>query len=167
MASERAMVAGFCGSISELPVFTAVEIGEHPVACAPKNFTGFSSTNPSLLSSSNAFLILVINDPPAIGTTTLSGILHPNCSAISKHSVILQVEILCSARSIAISGQPPSQPRRLNKRCESHRQPRLKPHRQRQQFRVAPHICGPLRNTLTAKCTLGNRRPDQIVVVGN
>jgi len=34
MASERAMVAGFCGSISALPVFTEVEIGEHPVACA-------------------------------------------------------------------------------------------------------------------------------------
>src|SRR6266852_2269194 len=62
MASERAMVAGFCGSISELPVFTAVEIGEHPVACAPKNFTGFGSTSPSWINSSNAFLIFVIND---------------------------------------------------------------------------------------------------------
>ncbi len=30
MASERAMVVGFCGSISALPVFTAVEIGEQP-----------------------------------------------------------------------------------------------------------------------------------------
>ena len=28
MASERAMVFGFCGSMSLLPVFTAVEIGE-------------------------------------------------------------------------------------------------------------------------------------------
>ena len=40
-------VEGFCGSISVLPSFTAVEIGEHPVACAPKNFTGFGSTMPS------------------------------------------------------------------------------------------------------------------------
>jgi len=31
MASERAMVEGFCGSISELPVLTAVEMGEQPV----------------------------------------------------------------------------------------------------------------------------------------
>ena len=81
------MVAGFCGSISALPVFTAVEMGEHPVACAPKNFTGLSSTKPSLLSSSNAFLILVINDPPAMGTTTLSGKRQPSCSAISKPTV--------------------------------------------------------------------------------
>jgi hypothetical protein len=81
------MVAGFCGSISVLPVFTAVEMGEHPVACAPKNFTGFSSTNPIFTSSSNAFLILTINDPPAIGQTTLSGKRQPSCSAISKPTV--------------------------------------------------------------------------------
>ena len=36
MASERAIVFGRCGSISLLYCLTAVEIGEHPVACAPK-----------------------------------------------------------------------------------------------------------------------------------
>jgi hypothetical protein len=45
MASERAMVFGRCGSISLLYCLIAVEIGEHPVACAPKNFTGFGSTS--------------------------------------------------------------------------------------------------------------------------
>ena len=83
MASERAIVFGRCGSISLLYCLTAVEIGEQPEACAPKNFTGFGSTRPSRISSSNAFLIFVISDPPAIGTTTLSGKRQPSCSAIS------------------------------------------------------------------------------------
>src|SRR5258707_13310823 len=61
MASERAMVLGFCGSKRSLLFLTASEIGEQPVACAPKNFTGFASTRPSAISSSKAFLILVIN----------------------------------------------------------------------------------------------------------
>ena len=83
MASERAMVFGFCGSISLLPAFTAVLMGLHPVACAPKNFTLLASTSPSSASSRKALAILVINDPPAIGTTTLSGSRQPSCSAIS------------------------------------------------------------------------------------
>ena len=73
MASDRAIVVGFCGSISAFPAFTAVEIGEHPVACAPKIFTGLASTRPSLISSSNAFLIFVISDPPAMGTHDVVG----------------------------------------------------------------------------------------------
>ena len=48
MASERAMVEGFCGSISSLLFFTASEMGEHPVAWAPKNLTGLSATSPSV-----------------------------------------------------------------------------------------------------------------------
>ena len=87
MARERAMVAGFCGSMSGLPALTAVEIGEQPVACAPKNFTGLASTRPSAINSSKAFLIFVMSEPPAIGTTTLSGRRQPNCSAISKPTV--------------------------------------------------------------------------------
>src|ERR1700691_6644289 len=79
IASERAIVFGRCGAISLLYCLIAVEMGEHPEACAPKNFTGFGSTSPSRISSSNAFLILVINDPPAIGTTTLSGKHQPSC----------------------------------------------------------------------------------------
>src|ERR1035441_1766895 len=81
------MVFGRCGSISSQYCLTAVEIGEHPDACAPKNFTGFGSTSPRRISSSNAFLIFVISDPPAIGTTTLSGNFQPSCSAISYPTV--------------------------------------------------------------------------------
>src|SRR6202011_5160467 len=87
MASERAMVLGFCGSKRASPRFTALEIGEHPVACAPKNFPDFSSTQPSVTSSRNPLAILPISEPPAMGTTTLSGSLQPSCSAISKPCV--------------------------------------------------------------------------------
>ena len=58
MASDRAMVEGFCGSISVFPAFTAVEIGEHPVACAPKYFTGFASTSPKVNQFLKRFLDL-------------------------------------------------------------------------------------------------------------
>ena len=63
--------------------FTPSAIGEQPVACAPKNFTCLGSTQPRWASSQNAFAILPISEPPAIGTTTLSGNSHPSCSAIS------------------------------------------------------------------------------------
>src|SRR6476660_4501820 len=65
MASERAIVAGFWGSISSRPAFTAVLIGLQPVACAPKKCTSFSATSPSSISSLNALWIFVIRDPPA------------------------------------------------------------------------------------------------------
>src|SRR5439155_27206755 len=84
MASERAIVDGFCGWISVSPVLTAVEIGEQPVASAPKKRNVLGSTRPSVISSSNAFLIFVISEPPAMGTTMLSGRRQPSCSAISK-----------------------------------------------------------------------------------
>ena len=58
MASERAIVDGFCGWISVSPVLTAVEIGEQPVACAPKKRTVLGSTRPSVISSSKAFSAL-------------------------------------------------------------------------------------------------------------
>jgi hypothetical protein len=51
MASERAMVAGFCGSISLRPALTAALMGLQPVAWAPKNFTLLASTRPSSTSS--------------------------------------------------------------------------------------------------------------------
>src|SRR5438876_8096503 len=60
IASERAMVLGFCGSKRARPRFTPSEMGEQPVACAPKNFTGLSSTHPSVTSSLNAFAIFVM-----------------------------------------------------------------------------------------------------------
>jgi len=79
MASERAMVegslaafsnlgtmAGVLRSISELQVLMQ-SMGEQPVACAPKNFTSLPSTRPSLISSSKAFLILTISEPPPWG----------------------------------------------------------------------------------------------------
>ena len=84
MASERAMVVGFCGSISSFEFFTASAIGEQPVACAPKNFTGLRFNKPQRHQvRRNALLIFVISEPPAIGTTTLSGKRQPSCSAIS------------------------------------------------------------------------------------
>src|SRR6266850_665317 len=83
MASDRAMVLGFCGLKRARLRFTASEIGEQPVACAPKNFTGLASTHPRVTSSRNAFAILVMSEPPAMGTTTLSGSVQPSCSAIS------------------------------------------------------------------------------------
>src|SRR6266478_5152198 len=83
MARERAIVLGFCGSKRARLRFTPSEIGEQPVACAPKNFTGFASTQPSITNSRNAFAIFVMSEPPAIGTTTLSGSAQPSCSAIS------------------------------------------------------------------------------------
>ena len=83
MASERAIVLGFCGSKRERLRFTPSEMGEQPVACAPKNFTGLASTQPRVTNSRNAFAILVISEPPAMGTTTLSGSVQPSCSAIS------------------------------------------------------------------------------------
>ena len=83
MASERAMVLGFCGSKRARLRFTASEMGEQPVACAPKNFTDFGSTQPRVTSSRNALAILVMSEPPAMGTTILSGSAQPSCSAIS------------------------------------------------------------------------------------
>ena len=53
------------------------------MAWAPKNRTGLASTQPSVTSSRKALAILVISEPPAMGTTTLSGSFQPNCSAIS------------------------------------------------------------------------------------
>src|SRR5207244_4651199 len=50
----------FCGSKRARPRFTPSEIGEQPVACAPKNFTGLSSTQPSVTSSLKAFAIFVM-----------------------------------------------------------------------------------------------------------
>src|SRR5712664_2013072 len=87
MASERAMVLGFCGSKRARLRLTPSEMGEQPVACAPKNFTGLASTQPSVTSSRNALAILVMSEPPAMGTTTLSGSRQPSCSAISKPCV--------------------------------------------------------------------------------
>jgi hypothetical protein len=46
MASERAMVLGRWGTTSSVPCFTATEMGEQPVAWAPKKRTGLSSTRP-------------------------------------------------------------------------------------------------------------------------
>ena len=46
MARERAMVLGRCGSMKSVPCLTATEMGEQPVAWAPKKRTGFSSTRP-------------------------------------------------------------------------------------------------------------------------
>ena len=79
----RNRVAAFADRSAPAPLLTAVEIGEQPVACAPKNFTGLASTQPSVTSSRNALAILPISEPPAIGTTTLSGKRQPSCSAIS------------------------------------------------------------------------------------
>src|SRR5712664_2779286 len=53
------MVFGFCGSKRWRLRFTPSDIGEQPVACAPKNFTGFASTQPSVTNSRNAFAIIV------------------------------------------------------------------------------------------------------------
>src|SRR5713101_4517142 len=64
MARERAIVFGFCGSKRARPRLTADEMGEQPVACAPKKRTGFSSTQPSAISSRNALAIFVISEPP-------------------------------------------------------------------------------------------------------
>ena len=54
---------------------------------AKKLYRPWASTRPSRINSSKAFLILVINEPPAMGTTTLSGRRQPSCSAISKPTV--------------------------------------------------------------------------------
>ncbi len=83
MARDLAIVAGFCGSNWSSLRLTASEIGEHPVACAPKNFTFFSSTSPTAINSENDLRIFVISEPPAMGTTILSGRRQPSCSAIS------------------------------------------------------------------------------------
>ena len=87
IARERAMVLGRCGRMSSVPSLTAVEMGEQPLACAPKKRTGLLSTRPSSISSLNAFRILRISEPPAMGQTTLSGSRQPSCSAISYPTV--------------------------------------------------------------------------------
>ena len=87
MASDLAIVAGFCGVISGLPFLAAVVMGEQPVAWAPKNRVFAGSTQPSFCNSPNAFATLVMSEPPAIGMTTFWGSRQPSCSATSKPSV--------------------------------------------------------------------------------
>src|SRR5260370_38499941 len=61
---------------------------------------------------------------------------------------------------------------RLEKGGEAHRQPWLKPRRQRQQFGAAPPVRGTLPNALSPSLRLVNpalrqRIPDRVIVVGN
>src|SRR5215813_6390278 len=87
IASERAMVFGFCGSKRARSCFTLSEIGEYLVACALKNLTGLSSIQLSVTNSLNVFAIFVISELLVIGIMTLSGSFYPSCSAISKPCV--------------------------------------------------------------------------------
>ena len=73
--------------------------------------------------------------------------------------VILDVEI---SRAHGRSTQLLSQTRSLKERSETDRQARLIALGEGQQFGVAPHIWGPLRNTLT-----GNRRFQGVVVISD
>ena len=67
--SERAGNGIRAAAARSRPVafLTALAMGEQPVACAPKNLTGLSSTRPSATNSSNALRILVMSEPPAMG----------------------------------------------------------------------------------------------------
>ena len=56
-----------------VPALTATEMGEQPVACAPKKRTGLSSTRPREMSSLKALRILRISEPPAMGTDDVVG----------------------------------------------------------------------------------------------
>ena len=82
MASERAMVEGFCGSISS---FVLHRIGNRRAAggLRAKKFHRFRLNKPERHQFAKRFVILVISEPPAIGTTMLSGSRQPSCSAIS------------------------------------------------------------------------------------
>ncbi len=78
------MVSGFLtGLINSLFSFTVDVIGLHPVACAPNILVLCFSINPQYSNSSIDFQTFVIKEPPAIGTTILSGALKPSCSRIS------------------------------------------------------------------------------------
>src|SRR5260370_56019 len=150
MASERAMVLGFCGSKRARPRFSAVENGEQPVACAPKKRTGFPSTHPRGMRSRKALAIFPISEPPAMGATKLSGKRQPSRSAISQpcgcddavfegerreaHGVVLEVKILDAPmfRELARGHQ--------RRAADSGR--RRVAFRQRQKLRIAPHVEG-------------------------
>ncbi|CAM5598284.1 hypothetical protein SVIOM342S_03907 [Streptomyces violaceorubidus] len=88
MASDLAMVFGFCGRTTSWPALYAVETGEQPSACAPKILYGRSSTRPSSISSFSPLSIFVSWEPEAIGTTICSGSRQPSCSQISYARVL-------------------------------------------------------------------------------
>jgi len=58
-------------------------MGEQPVACAPKNRTGLASTQPSRDQFPEGLGDFSDERASSHGTTTLSGNVQPNCSAIS------------------------------------------------------------------------------------
>jgi hypothetical protein len=57
-------------------------MGEQPVACAPKKRPA-SLDEAERDEFAKALRILRMSEPPAMGTTTLSGRRQPSCSAIS------------------------------------------------------------------------------------
>ena len=84
MASDRAMVLGFCGSKRLRPRLTAVEIGRAAGGLGAEEFYGLVFDPAEGHQFAEGLSNLPISEPPAIGTTTLSGRRQPSCSAISK-----------------------------------------------------------------------------------
>src|SRR5438094_346140 len=153
MASERAMVFGFCGSNRARLRFTPSEIGEHPVACAPKNFTGLSFTQPNVTNSLKAFAIFVISEP-ARGSQRRADHAVFERERREAHRVVLQVEIFDAPLR--------SQLVRQNQRCASRGRGWSKAFAERQQLGIAPHVERARRKIFAARDFL-----QRVVIVGN